>query len=259
LFSYRWHRGERAGASMRGAWWRAALVVAAAQWVCVDRALADMLDDVPKEPTFLFFSGVDLWREGAFLHGGVLWSPRGLAEEGLTLKLVFGSGSYQYRSGALGDVTVTGRQQSASLMPGWRFKRDGFEITAFAGADAQQHRLSPDDPSSSLRGDMFGLRTGFDLWYEPTRATMLAADASYSTIGDSYSAHVAFGWRFLDRLYIGPEALTFACDDYRQYRFGLQVTGFKTETLELSAGVGHVQDSDDREGAYGRLSIMVRR
>lgn len=243
---------------MRGAWWPAAIVVAASQCVCAE-ASADMLDDVPPEPTLLFFSGVDLWREGGFLHGGVLWSPRGLAEEGLTLKLVFGSGSYQYRSGALGDVTVTGRQLSASLMPGWRFKRQGLEITAFAGVDAQQHALSPDDPSSSLRGSMVGLRSGFDLWYEPTRTTMLAADASYSTIGDSYTARVAFGWRFLDRIYLGPEAAAFASGDYQQYRFGLHFTGFKTERFELSVGAGYVEDSDDRDGAYARLSVMARR
>jgi hypothetical protein len=232
--------------------------VAASQYLCAE-ASADMLDDVPPEPTLLFFSGVDLWREGASLHGGVLWSPRGLADEGPVLKLIFGGGSYRYRSGALDDAIVTAHQLSVSLMPGWRFKREGFTITAFAGLDAQDHRLSPDDPSSSLHGSLLGLRTGFDLWYEPIPATMVAADASYSTIGGSYAAHVAMGWRFFNRIYLGPEAAAFACDDYQQYRFGLHVTGFKTERFELSAGAGYVKDSDDRDGAYARLSLVARR
>src|SRR4051794_32033978 len=36
----------------------------------------------------LMFSGYDLWRSGSFAHGGILWSPDGLAQEGFTLKLL---------------------------------------------------------------------------------------------------------------------------------------------------------------------------
>ncbi|MEX0841594.1 MAG: cellulose biosynthesis protein BcsS, partial [Xanthobacteraceae bacterium] len=220
---------------------------------------ADMLEDAPEEPTFLYFSGVDLWREGGFLHGGVLWSPDGLDQDGFTLKFIFGSGAYRYLSGALGDAEVVGHQLSGSAMPGWRFKRPGFEMTVFAGLDAQDHRLSPDDPSSDLRGSHVGLRSGFDLWYEPNRTTMLAADASVSTIGTSYNAHAAYGWRLFNRVYVGPEAAAFASDDYRQYRFGLHATAFKTGTIELSAGAGYARDSSHRSGAYGRLSLVTRR
>ena len=73
-------------------------------------------------PTFMFLSGLDLWRSGAFAHGGVLWSPRGVEHEGFTLKLLAGSGTYQYRSSALGEAEVTGAQVLGALMPGWRFK-----------------------------------------------------------------------------------------------------------------------------------------
>lgn len=244
---------------MRVAWWPAAIVVAAAQYVCADRALADRLEDAPKEPTVLLFSGVDLWREGGFLHGGILWSPQGLSDEGLALKLVFGAGAYRYRSGALDDAEVMGRVFSASLMPGWRFKRGGLIVTLFAGLDAQEHDLSPADPSSSLEGSLVGVRSGFDLWYEPTAAMMVSADASYSTIGGGYGGRLAMGWRILNRIYLGPEAAVFNCDDYRQYRVGLHFTGFRTERFELSAGLGYVEDSDDRDGAYVRLGLLARR
>lgn len=218
-----------------------------------------MLEDAAEEPTLLIFSGGDLWREGGFLHGGLLWSPGGLEEEGFTLKVIFGTGAYRYRSGALGDAEVMGRQLSASLMPGWRFKRQGFELTVFAGLDAQDHWLSLNDPSNGLQGIHIGVRSGFDLWYEPTRTTMLALDASVSTIGPSYTVHGAYGWRVFDRVYLGPEAGALVCDDYRQYRFGLHMTAFKTERFEMSAAVGHARDSSRRSGAYGRLSLVTRR
>lgn len=34
--------------------------------------------DGPNNPSFLLFAGTDLWRDGAFVDGGLLWSPAGL-------------------------------------------------------------------------------------------------------------------------------------------------------------------------------------
>src|SRR5688572_14943138 len=80
---------------------------------------------------FLLFSGTDLWRQGGFAHGGVLWSPGGLDREGFVLKVTAGGGAYRYISGALGNAEVTGRQFSGSVLPGWRFTRDQLTVTAF--------------------------------------------------------------------------------------------------------------------------------
>jgi hypothetical protein len=234
----------------------AAVVLAVVQ---CDLAAADTLQGGRDGSTFLYFVGADLWRDGSFLHGGLLWSPGGLDHEGFTFKAMISGGTYRYRSGALGDVEVTGRQLSASLMPGWRLKRDGFTVTLFAGLDAQDHRLSPDDPGGRLRGAMFGLRGGFDLWYQPTPTTMLAIDASVSSIGSSYSARLAYGWHVFDWFYTGPEALAFACQDYRQFRFGVHMTGLKTDLFEWSASAGPTWDSDHRNGIYGRLGLIARR
>jgi len=38
----------------------------------------------PASPSFLLFSGTDLWRYGAFFYGGALWSPAGLDTGGFT-------------------------------------------------------------------------------------------------------------------------------------------------------------------------------
>ena len=118
---------------------------------------------------------------------------------------MFGGGVYHYVSGALGNVDVRGEQLAAAVLPGWRFIRDGFIVTVFLGYDFQSHQLTPDDPSAGLRGDYVGARTGFELWYEPSATTMVAADASVSTIGPSYSARLATGWRSFDLFYLGPE------------------------------------------------------
>lgn len=148
---------------------------------------------------------------------------------------------------------------AGAIMPGWRFRRGALITTVFAGLDLQDHRLTPTDPSAGLNGRYAGLRVGFELWYEPTPQTMLTADASVSTIGTSYNARAAFGWRVFDRYYLGPEVQGFAAgDNYRQYRAGMHVTGFKTKEVEWSAGLGWATDNDERDGIYGKLGLLLR-
>jgi len=40
--------------------------------------------DGPGNHDSLLFAGTDLWRDGAFLYGGALWSPAGFDAEGFT-------------------------------------------------------------------------------------------------------------------------------------------------------------------------------
>jgi Cellulose biosynthesis protein BcsS len=236
-----------------------AVVLAVALSIAASQALAGTESNGDDQARFLLFSNSDLWRHGGFTHAGALWAPRGLDREGPVLKLMFGGGVYHYIPGALGGVDIRGIQLAGAVLPGWRFMRDGFIITVFVGYDFQSHRLAPDDPSAGLRGDYIGMRTGFELWYEPTPTTMLTADASISTIGPSYSARLAAGWRMFGRFYLGPELQAFAADDnYGQVRGGLHVTGLRLDRFEWSAGVGWANDSDHRDGAYGKLGVLTR-
>src|SRR5664279_6609119 len=92
---------------------------------------------------FLLFSGADLWRDGRFMHGGLLWSPGGLDREGFTLQLMASGGLYRYRSGALNNDWVIGAEEEVQLLPGWRFKRDRLELKVFAGLDVKNDVTSP--------------------------------------------------------------------------------------------------------------------
>jgi len=214
-----------------------------------------LADEIPPA-RFLLFSGFDLWRHGGFLHGGVLYAPEGLDREGPVVKLLVGGGQYQYLSGA---TTVTGRQWLVSAMPGWRFKRGTLEFTVYGGLDLQHHRFSPYDPGNSLAGTHAGARGGFDLWWEPRPAMMVAASASASTIGTSYWARGAVGWRAFDRVWLGPEIVALGDDNYRQFRLGVHVTGLRTAAFEWAAGLGYARDNDNRSGPYVRVGLIARR
>ena len=238
---------------------RVSAAIAVAVAGCIGAGSVWAASDTDGMARLILFSGIDLWRNGEFVHGGVLWSPGGLDREGFSFKGMISGGSYRYISGALGNAEVTGTELTAQFMPGWRFKAGKTELKLFAGADLQNHRLTPDDLSSGLRGSDLGLRAAFDFWSEPTQSTMLAADGTLSSIATSYSIRAAAGWRFADRFYAGPEVQALASDGYRQRRIGLHIIGLKTGDFEWSAAAGWARDTDDRSGVYFKLGVLTRR
>jgi hypothetical protein len=144
------------------------------------------------------------------------------------------------------------------VLPGVQVKRGPLEARIFCGPEYQFHRLWPDDPGNRLRGPAFGLRFTVDLWRESTPETMVAADASLSSIVTSYSARAALGWRLLDRFYAGPETQVYGGGGYRQWRLGADVTSMKTGNTEWSAAGGWAIDSEGQSSLCLRLGILQR-
>ncbi len=215
-------------------------------------ATADEDDAVER---LLLFSGLELSRTWSSLFGGFVWSPDGVNTEGFALKTLTGAGVYRYRSGA---EEITGRFILTSVLPGWRFKREGFEASLFAGLDVQAHRLHPNDPGNSLAGEHAGIRVSGETWWEPFPQTMAQAWASWSSVGASYAARGALGWRVFALCYVGPEAQALGDGSYREYRLGLHATAWRTGAVEWSAGVGFARDDSNRSGAYTRFGLLVR-
>jgi Cellulose biosynthesis protein BcsS len=213
--------------------------------------------DGPSGPSFLFFAGSDLWRYGAFVNGGSLWSPAGLDNDGFAVKVLVNGGMYTYPSGGLRtDVRVT--QLSGTLLPGWRITNDGAIITLYAGPIVQDYKLSPYDPNSLLRGFYTGADLSGDLWYQPNPASMIALDGSIASIALIGSARAATGWQLFDDSFVGPEAQALWCIDYRQWRLGGHLTAFRNEGFEWSAAAGIAVDSFRRVGPYLRLGVIAR-
>lgn len=210
----------------------------------------------------MLFSGRDIWRNGAFAHGGFIVAPSGLDQDGLLLKIMLSGGLYRYDAQNLGE-RVVGAEWLTQVLPGWRMKRGNVELKVFMGPEIQNHHLWPDDPANRLRGYSYGLRVAAEMWYEPTAETMIAADISLSSIATSNSARAAYGWRVLEEMlggiYIGPELQYFGSAGYRHARLGLHITSVKTEDTEWSAAAGWARDSTGRSSPYVRLGVLRRR
>ncbi|HEY6024268.1 MAG TPA: cellulose biosynthesis protein BcsS, partial [Pseudolabrys sp.] len=210
----------------------------------------------------IIFSGRDVWRNGAFAHGGFLFAPGGLDQDGLLLKVLMSGGLYRYDATNLGGERVVGAEWLAQALPSWRIKRGDAEFKFFMGPEIQSHRLWPDDPGNKLRGRSFGMRVAIETWYEPTPATMIATDVSLSSIATSNSARAAYGWRILDDMlggiYVGPEIQYFGSAGYRHLRLGAHITTMKTADVEWSAAGGWANDSSGRSSPYLRLNVLKR-
>ena len=128
----------------------------------------------------------------------------------------------------------------------------------FWGPEYQHHHLSPDDPGNNLRGGKLGLRFAGEVWYEPTATTMIAGDASLSTIGGSNSARAAFGWKVLDQFYAGPETQVYGGDGYAQWRLGAHVTSMKTGNANGRPPAAGRAITNNGSSPYLRLGFMQR-
>ena len=209
------------------------------------------------KPNLVLFAGTDMWRDGAFLHGGLLWSPAGLDADGFTFKVILGGGGYTYPSSSL-QADVGGMLSSAAALPGWHFTRSHVTVSLYAGPLLQDYRLTPDDPGSRLRGLYAGAQVAADVWYQPSARTMTALSGSIASIGWSGSVRVAFGFRVLEPLFAGPETEGIWCTDYEQVRFGAHVTGVSVDALQWSVAGGLAADSYRRTGPYVRLEFSAR-
>jgi hypothetical protein len=211
----------------------------------------------PDTSSFLLFGGTDLWRYGAFLYGGALWSPGGLDTSGFTLKTLINGGGYTYTSGVL-NTDIKGTTLSATALPGWRFVSQGLTVGVFAGPVVQNYWLSPNDPGARLHGLYVGGEFASDVWYEPTRYSMVAMSGTVASIGPTGSLRVAVGTRFLDRMYVGPENQEIWCGNFEEYQLGVHVTAWHMEKIEWSAGSGWAITSDHRNGPYLRIGANAR-
>ena len=209
--------------------------------------------------TLLLFSGTDLWRHGLFAHGGLLWSPGGLANGGFTFKAAIAGGAFRYASGALGNATVLGREFKVAAMPGWRFKFGAGEVKAFVGPELQSYRTWPHDPGSSLNGSRGALRAALEFWQQPTPGTMIAGDFTASTATDrNFALRIAGGWEMLENFFAGPEFQIWSEERYRQYRFGIHLTRVVIKTEEWSLAAGWATDNDYRNSFYTRIGLLTK-
>ena len=196
----------------------------------------------------ILFSGRDIWRNGVFAYGGLLVAPGGFEQDGFMLKLLLSGGALPLQRRQprrrRGRSAPNGMTQA---LPGFRIKRGNAEIKFFFGPEWQRIGCGRTIRATACAAQASACAWPANSGTSRRRDTLIAGDASLSTIATSHSARLAFGWRVADDIfngdgfYVGPEVQYFGSDGYRQWRVGAHITSLKTEATEWSAAVGWAQ------------------
>ena len=193
---------------------RAAVVIAAAFvvcWRCVSAGPCRAADD--DERACPVFRPRPL-AQRRLRMAACWWRRGGLDQDGLLLKLLVSGGLYRYSAGFSAARRSSAPKDPAKCCPAGassaamsRCRVDGSTINSrsssrhaapSAGRTIHPNRLRGARPACACARRPLGT--------SPTPTTMVAADASLSSIATSHSARAAYGWRVLrDQFYLGPE------------------------------------------------------
>ncbi len=202
----------------------------------------------------LTFNGFDIWQNGLNMHSGLQWAARGTDTEGLIVRAIAGAGHETLHTPAAAYKTLNYR---FAIMPGYKFKRDKFELQVLAGFDGDVARLKADGRSIDVQS-VYGGRLTADLWWEPKPLTMVQASLVVSSIHTAIVTRLAAGWWLADSFWAGPEVMIQSDRYSSQYRIGAHVTALRLFDVEWSLSAGYAADSFQRSGVYARLGMLRR-
>ena len=129
-------------------------------------------------------------------------------------------------------------------------------LSAFVGPEVDAEAGSLDTIRSART--RFGIRGHAEAWAHPTPETLATATLIAGSARGHVWGRLSGGYAVWPGVFLGPETVFYARDDYREWRLGAHVTGLTWRSLNLRVSGGFMKSSDDRTGAYLGLSGYVR-
>ena len=227
-------------------------------------------DNAPAEPVErgVLFSGYDIVKDSRYWYQGIIVALNGdMGRDGFFLRAYGSRDDFDRNPG-------DGRQWQGDVALGYMFSRNkvGYEI--YAGADYQNVRLSPNDPTAEVRGTEWGFKIGAGIETEKELPYYYALEGQYSTAFNSYWARARLGWH-RGRFTFGPEGSVLGDEDFDAQRLGafvrfdVQVPRFRPVEVTVSGGHQFVSGNDNNNnngnvggiggssGTYGLLNFSM--
>jgi hypothetical protein len=177
-----------------------------------------------------------------------------LKESGARVRIEGLEGSYDYKT-TDSSTRVRGQQIEGSLMGGYEWVWPHATLSAYAGLNVRDNRLSIADPSNPVVGTAVGLKSVLEFYANPTDLTMVSAYGSYATDHHAYYARLKGGYALFDRTFVGPEAMLLGDDFFSQWRIGAHLTGLRVGPLQFGLSAGYVRDRIQKGGVYSVLDV----
>jgi hypothetical protein len=231
--------------------WIATAGLLAAALVMGGQAVADGGRNMKAQPVEetsggVWFGGFDVVKGATYAFDGVIIAfNRDISKDGWALR------AYGSRVDFDQEPTGDGRGWQGDLMLGYLFNRGAFSGGIYAGADYQNYKLSPDDPTTNVRGTEWGFKVAADVTSSDDRPLYVSMAGSYSTAFDSYWTRLRLGHN-RNRVVYGIEGQAFGNQDFNAQRLGgfltFQIPLRPSTPLEVTLSVGHQFVNDSNSG-----------
>ncbi|GEL44375.1 hypothetical protein MEX01_49660 [Methylorubrum extorquens] len=179
-----------------------------------------------------------------------------LLDSGLRVRLQGVAGTYSYPGTAVGQ-TVKGVQQEGTVLLGYEWIWQQAALAGYIGMNVRSNELSILDPENPVVGTGLGLKVAGDLYVNPTDNTLLAVNASYSTLFNAYYARARAGFAVAPGVFIGPEVTFLGDNFFNGWRAGGHVTGFAIGPMKFSLGAGYAFDRIRKGGYYTSIDGRI--
>jgi hypothetical protein len=221
----------------------------------------------PEAKAWVIFSGFDAIKDARYLYNGVILAlNRDIGKDGFVLRAYGSHTDYEYSRGTAG--VVAGDAWQGDAMIGYKVGRDRWWAAAYIGVDYQSFHLTPDDPSSLVRGSKTGFKVAADMATLRDQSPFyFSASGNYSTAFESYWARGRIGAN-VHRVTFGPEFVALGNKGFEATRVGgfvtfdLPLTRANVFEVTLSAGQQSLGSSSSSgssggEGTYFGVSLST--
>jgi hypothetical protein len=189
-------------------------------------------------------------------------------DSGLRLRFTTSYAQYTYPDAAKTFVSK-GKDTEADLLVGYNFQFDRWSLLLLAGPSLTWSMQSPGDLSLTSETTKAGARAVVSIMFNPTDATMLYAQSSFSSPNNAYYAQLKFGAAIRPKVFLGPEFalsgraimdgsnLTSFSTDLQQWKIGGFLSGLEIGPLQFGLSAGYLNDRQQGNGAYAGTSVRA--
>jgi len=217
-----------------------------------------VLADEESAETIRAFSALDVAKDSAdVLFGGLFALSKDIDTSGPRLWITGEAGWYQFP--AQGS-TIRGISSAGSILGGYAFEGNNYEINLLGGLSAENDILSAYDATDRVQGTAGGVKVRGDAWVNPNPQSLFYGEAEYATAFQTYWTLAKYGFDVTNgkQIFVGPEVVALGDARFNQWRVGASVTQLKFGKVEVDVSAGFAHDSVVGNGAYTHVEVSAQ-
>ena len=200
------------------------------------------VEPMPKPEGFLSFDTGYAWTEDSNFYYADFWAALNgdWSRPGFFIEGWGGWGDYHYLNSDVPGGRVDAELTQASGLLGYQAIAGKVILSAAAGVDWQDNRLSPNDPSNPVSGSQTNFIVTAGVKTPLARRLDLKLNGGYSLVNETYWAKGRIGYKFgaSRRFKIGPEGAFYGNENQNVQGVGAFVSVPLSERLDLSFAGG---------------------